>query len=91
MMKPILSLTAALLTLTACSPSSMSMSGSEPQMRVLAGNIEGAVVQFQGPQVMLREADILARTHCERYGRPAVLLNELPGSEGTIAYYYCQG
>jgi hypothetical protein len=59
-------------------------------VRIIAGNIGGVVIQYQGPQIMLREADILARTHCERYGRPALLLNELPGTEGTIAYYNCQ-
>jgi hypothetical protein len=86
MMKPV-SLT-LLIALAACSPFKRD---ETPPMRVLAGNIEGVVVQYEGPQSMLREADILARTHCERYGRPAVLLNELPGEGGTIAYYYCQG
>lgn len=88
MMKTAFSLFAAALALTACSNLQKQ---DAPQMKVLAGNIEGVVVQYEGPQAMLREADILARTHCERYGRPAVLLNELPGAEGTIAYYYCQG
>jgi hypothetical protein len=89
MMKPVFLALAALLTTAACS----SFQKSEtPPMRVLAGNIEGVVVQYEGPQSMLREADILARTHCERYGRPAILLNELPGAQGgAIAYYYCQG
>lgn len=76
-----------LIALAACSP----FKNETPPMRILAGNIEGVVVQYDGPQAMLREADILARTHCERYGRPAVLLNELPGEGDTIAYYYCQG
>ncbi|MBY0354784.1 MAG: hypothetical protein K2Q12_03540 [Rickettsiales bacterium] len=63
---------------------------AKPVVTLLAGNIEGVVVHYTGPQAMLSESDLVARTHCERYRRPAILQNEIAVADGAYAYYYCQ-
>lgn len=77
--------------LSACSDTKpLPVAEAKPTVTVLAGNIEGVIVHYTGPQAMLSESDLVARSHCERYRRPAVLQNEIAVSGGAYAYYYCQ-